>query len=316
MIKGFLKKAFSKVGLTLESNYLTAQRALYASILEKILIATEGDLEKDKLSIIIFSKDRAFQLQALLASLHYFSKDLPPCFVLYKASNNAFGDGYKKLINLTAEPSVTFTEEQHFKQDLLSLISNVKTEKVLFLVDDIFFKNPIDFNAFARLNVHQFVPSLRHGDNLNFAYTVNKPQRIPRFEKNSKHPEMLVWNYYQEEYDWAYPLSVDGHLFSTQEMKILLENTTFKAPNSLEAAMQVVYPLFSKRKGICFHNSVIVNNPCNKVQSEHFNFHGNDTAAYLNEQWLEGMVFNFLAYAGFQNKSVHEELPIVFSKVK
>jgi hypothetical protein len=98
------------------------------------------------------------------------------------------------------------------------------------------------------------------------------------------------------------------------EFKVLVSQLDYKAPNSFEEALQVMWPLYSQRTGLCYKKSVVVNNPCNKVQVENENIAGNISIEELNEKYLDGFVIDFLEYQDIENKSAHQELPIQFIK--
>jgi hypothetical protein len=314
MLKKVLKRTAGKLGVNLESNYTFQQSEKYKELLERLLLLPTKSFENNELTFVIFSKNRALQLSALLKSIKYFCDFFPQTFVLYNFDNNEFEEGYKKLIKSNDFNEITFVKETSFRLNLIETLKSIKTNKLIFLVDDIFFKNKVDLKAFSKLDTRLFVPSLRHGNHLDFAYTVQQKQKLPNFIQAEPYLNMLQWHYDYAELDWAYPLSVDGHLFATDEMQVLVENLSYTAPNSFEAALQLMKPLFSKRLGICFKESVIVNNPCNKVQSENFNYHGKITSEELNNQWLMDFEFDFLQYQGLKNNSVHQELAIKLIK--
>ena len=147
---------------------------------------------------------------------------------------------------------------------------------------------------------------------LNYSYTAQKEQALPLLSPFSGKNDMLSWRIKDGELNWAYPLSVDGHLFDYYEVKIMAEEFLYNAPNSFEEALQIMNPLFQERKGVCYRLSKIVNNPCNKVQVENDNIAGNITVEELNKKWLLGYKINFRQYENFENKSAHQELPLEF----
>ena len=91
------------------------------------------------MNIVVFSKDRACQLELFLRSISdYFEESSYfGINVLYTFTNTEFEKGYKKLIEMY--PDVRFKLEENFKEDLLSLIDFNKVYSVFF-VDDIVFK--------------------------------------------------------------------------------------------------------------------------------------------------------------------------------
>ena len=80
--------------------------------------------------IVIFSKDRAFQLEACLRTLREQCEDIPsvPVKVLWKASTEAHRQAYDLLRNAlstTASFSVDFIEESNFRADLIQILASL-----------------------------------------------------------------------------------------------------------------------------------------------------------------------------------------------
>lgn len=76
-----------------------------------------------KLHVLIFSRDRALQLDATLRSLFLHAKNLQgiSIFVLYRASSPRFLIQYNQLIK--EYPQVYFTQESDFRTDLIKTLS-------------------------------------------------------------------------------------------------------------------------------------------------------------------------------------------------
>ena len=120
---------------------------------------------------VIFSKDRAMQLDATIRSFLLNCKD--PHFVnlsvIYKASNTCHKETYNKLIK--EYELVEFIEEEDFRKQLLSNL--VSSRYVLFLVDDNIFVR--DFHLSEITEALPKIPdalgfSLRLGKNINYNY--------------------------------------------------------------------------------------------------------------------------------------------------
>ena len=86
----------------------------------------------------------------------------------------------------------------------------------------------------------------------------------------------------------------------------------YNNPNSLESIM-AMRPL-EKPYMICFDKSPIMNIPINKVQDFNNNIHGDISADYLNEQFLDGNVISTDNIYGFNNKSCHQIIDIKLEK--
>jgi hypothetical protein len=267
-------------------------------------------------SIIIFSKDRAIQLHALLASFFDLVRGKATIKVLYTASTKAHVAAYDKLKLMFGQADVSFRLEQNFRDDLLHTLAEVSTDKLMFLVDDIIFTEPLDLEDFIRYNTNYFVPTLRMGDHLTYSYTTRQQQPLPEFISGVvSASDMLVWKWQEGQLDWAYPLSVDGHLFDTQEMRTIIQMLDFRAPNSLEESMQLFNPIYKTRHGLAMKKSVILNIPINKVQQENDNHAGNQSTDYLLTKWQQGYGINFRKLRHFRNESAHQEVNLEFEKI-
>jgi hypothetical protein len=257
-------------------------------------------------SVVIFTKDRPLQLEALINSyFHYTKSDIKP-HIIYNASTDKFKEAYNDLFQRFSDKLASVTDDSDgFKTALISTLESISTSHIYFLVDDIVFKNffnPKDIFSFC----DGYIPSLRMGEHLSFCYTQNKDQELPRFEKEG---ELLTWAYDDSRLDWGYPLSVDGHLFNLEEVKFMTSALQFKAPNTYEAKLQKFDPLFSKYKGICFKESIILNIPCNKVQTENDNLFGDLHQDQLLEIYSDKYI-NFKKYEGFKNVSCHQDVTL------
>ncbi|MBL4707511.1 MAG: hypothetical protein JKY48_03615 [Flavobacteriales bacterium] len=310
-MKSLIKKALAAIGI--RNKYDNHRFRKFSELNRKIEQHTSFSNDSSAV-IVIFSKDRAMQLDALLRSYFHFCKNTIPVYILYHASAEEFKNGYKELISSYKDKNVEFNEEQSFRNDLVRVFDRISASKILFLVDDLVFKNPLDLNTFTSIDTKKYVASLRMGKHLSFAYTLQKEQGLPKFNKSKKYPDMMSWSYRNSELDWAYPLSVDGHLFDFNELKIIVGELEFKAPNSFEEALQLMNPLFENRVGLCYEESIIVNNPCNKVQLENNNISGEMTIEELNNKWLSGYRIEFEKYKGILNNSAHQELTLEFVK--
>lgn len=270
------------------------------------------ELAETRCEGIVFSKDRPIQLHALLSSYYTLVSNPAPLHILYRASEQRYLAAYRELAAMFSGRTVMFHEETSFRDDARRLLASVTAPKVFFLVDDIVFIAPVDMRDFASYDPWFFVPSLRMGKQLTFCYAFQQQQPLPGFEAVSGSQDKLAWRWTNGQFDWSYPLSVDGHLFSTREMRAVVDAIEFQGPNSLESEMQAFNGIFKNRLGLCYTTSRIMNVPLNKVQTEYNNRSGDVSADYLLEQWNKGMQIDHRALAGWTNASVHEVVAIHF----
>jgi len=267
---------------------------------------------------IIFSMDRAIQLHGLLCG--YFEKVTHPVpvYVLYRTSSDAHAAAYNDVFEMFKDHNINPVlqkDKDSFQDQLLFLVRDMDSEKIFFLVDDILFTEDVDMDDFLNAGKPDCIPTLRMGGNLNFAYTVQKKQRLPQFFHNdASGVDQLCWIWKDGEYDWAYPLSVDGHLFNRQEILALSEGIDFSSPNQYEEQLQQALSLFEFRRGICYKKSPIVNIPVNKVQQDNRNIHGDIHQDFLLEKWNAGYQLDYRVLYGFVNQGAHQEMPLHFIK--
>lgn len=274
--------------------------------------------ENEECECIVFSKDRALQLHALLSSYFEKTRFPAPVHVLYYPSTPSHEKAYNELIPLFGAKPVFFTkqtDDHSFRRDFLRLVGMVKSSSLFFLVDDIVFTEDVTLTDLKKFGTEEFVPALRMGLNLKRCYTMQKNQPLPRWSSgNGKDGDKVYWKWKDGAYDWGYPLSVDGHLFSTWEIIVMSRLSRFRGPNSFEHKIQKFRRLYWNRKGVCYRKSKIMNLAINKVQQEIKNISGNIPVEFLREQWERGFQMDYRQFYGFWNESAHQEVPIRFIK--
>jgi hypothetical protein len=259
------------------------------------------------MNVTIFSRDRACQLELFLRSMKKYFKqwDKYQINVLYTYSNEEFKKGYD--ITFEKHPEIRYIKETSFKEDTLRLVDKTK-EYTIFFVDDNVFKEPLDIDdrkiRVFKTNEGICCVSLRLHPNLTYCY----PARVAMFKPAMTEDNVFDWR--GKPGDYGYPMSLDGHLFRTNDIFIILEKLNYNNPNSLEsnlAANPINRPFM-----IMFDKSVILNIPVNKVQNFNNNIHGNISAEYLNKEYLSGKILSIKNIDGFKNISCHQEIPLLF----
>jgi len=259
------------------------------------------------ISAVVFSKDRAMQLHALLAS--FFDTKVGECeiFVIYKSSTAEHKKAYEVVSRIFGE-KVKFVDQEKYPafRDCLELVvSQSPKGKLFFLVDDIVFTEVVDYQLLASLDLSETVFSLRMGEHLDYSYVVDASQPLP---KALVHTDgYLRWQWSAGRLDWGYPLSVDGHVFSTDEVRLWIKYFEFGSPSSFENSLQKLKYIYRNKQGMSFRKARIVNIPANKVQDEVNNLHGTTHQDDLLRQWLDGMAIDHRKFRGWVNHSVHQE---------
>jgi hypothetical protein len=260
------------------------------------------------LNIIVFSRDRASQLELFLRSMKKYFKEFfdVQIKILYKFTNDEFEKGYSKTIDIHSNDNIIWKIDNEFQKDLLSIFDKQQKHSVFF-VDDIIFKEPfsLEDEKFKFFDSHGDILclSLRLHPRLNYCYPARIHMTPPQFNNG-----VFLWKGLSG--DYGYPMSLDGHIYRTKDIYYYIMGLKYDCPNSLESQM-AMQPLFYP-KMICYDKSIIVNNPINKVQQWNNNVHGNISAEFINEQLLSGKIIDLFPFEGIENTSCHQELSINF----
>ncbi|RZK40209.1 MAG: hypothetical protein EOO90_15875 [Pedobacter sp.] len=248
---------------------------------------------------VIFSKDRAMQLDGFLASYFENVANYSEIIVLYHVSDAGHKKSYDDLVKIYADFPVKFISETQFRNNLITALENTAQERVMFYVDDMLFSQKIDYNWFKNINPLDDIVSLSRGKDLSFSTVLAKALKIPQLSPISEHLFRFQWNEIQEFSDWTYPIGVSGYMFSKPEILAMMKVTPFKAPNSLESNLQAFFPYFKNRGGVCLEN---VATPCvhtNLTQTEGYNnVLGHYSLEELLTIWNENKRINYHEFSG------------------
>ncbi len=309
-------KAFNNIkpfGLVLhrKSDWNTTGHRM--QVYEKLITSytSLNNLEPPSYSCIIFSKDRALQLHSLLCSFREMVKTPVKLYVLYASSSKNHSNAYNQLFGVHQPYLKQVIRQINFRDQVLELLRGIDTSRLFFLVDDIVITREISLDCFAELSSHAFVPSLRMAPHLQYCYTMGQEQPVPANVKGIiLNEDLFCWRWSEGRFDWNYPLSLDGHIFDTIEIKTIIENCSFKAPNSLENSLQKFKSIFLHRLGVCWNEARIINIPLNKVQFEIENICGNIHQDQLLDTWEKGFAIDHKKLLNFKNRSAHQEIAV------
>ena len=263
------------------------------------------------INIVVFSKDRACQLDLFIRSfLKNYRGDVDESVnVIFTYSSHAYRVGYETL--LSRHYPLNFIDEagRRFKDVTESVIDETNPYTVFF-VDDNVFKEPfsLDNEVVSMLDTHPEIccASLRMHKGITYCYTEDRDVKPPlMFEDNT-------WYWEGCEGDWGYPMSLDGHIFRTREILPLIKSLPYRSPNTLEGFLSN-NPL-KNPKMVCLDNAVILNNPCNKVQTDNTNRHGSVNPYTLNELYIHGMEIAMDNFSNTLCNSPHVEIDLIIQE--
>jgi hypothetical protein len=193
---------------------------------------------------IIFSKNRACQLDALLRSLDHTA------VVIYTHSED-FKNGYDKILNL--HKNHKFIKETNLKQDILA---NLKGEYVMFLCDDDIMIDRITHNGDF---IEHFKVFKKCKDIVSFSIRLAPYLKgAPEFQHG-----INVWEWKGCYRSWGYPMSVTSTIFRIGDILPLIKEGIYDNPVELEVFLRNHIPI--KKYMICCNDMKVINNLANHV---------------------------------------------------
>ncbi len=280
--------------------------------------------------ILVFSRDRALQIQATLASLGLRASDhsIARVAVLYKATTRRHLGQYERLASEFAG-GVRFVQEMDFRQQVLELLNasfgglhnkqwketqRDQSDHCLFLVDDTIFIRSFRLqSASAALDANRDALgfSLRLGRNTTECYSANRRQRLPKFQALGS--EVLKFGWTRSDGDFGYPLELSSSLYSARTIGELLQGIEFENPSTLESQMSIRARDYASSHPalLCYEQSVAFSAPLNRVQT----VFPNRTASsrqyspdHLADLFDAGKRLNVAALEGFVPRACHQEI--------
>ena len=124
------------------------------------------------MEILIFSMDRACQLEACLRSIKMHYCYAVRVWVSFRYSSDEFRFGYERLMRLF--PDVRFIRQEPFEKSLPMMLDWMRSEHVLLMCDDVVLRKDVNYDAVrvAMRRVHSF--NLLLGLNVHWCYAVNR----------------------------------------------------------------------------------------------------------------------------------------------
>jgi hypothetical protein len=258
---------------------------------------------------LIFSKNRAMQLDAFLRSIEAFAPYDGHVVVIYRATTPAFEEGYRQV---KLGPNVTLTpESDSFKRDVSQAIDPSIALTVFHTDDDLFFRRPLG----GPLVTESFAAfSLRLGLNTTYCYPLRRPQELSSYYRRGS---LIAWNWTHADVDFSYPMSLDGHIFSTATISRIVSRCHFHNPNTLEEALHLKRYLVPHGM-LSFVENCLVSVPANVVSDTHSNRSGKNSEVSveaLNRRFLAGERIDRSAMDFSAVNAAHSEIPLAFSSL-
>ena len=268
-------------------------------------------------SALVFSRDRALQLDGLLRSLyeHTAEPELLSVAVLHKTTSAQHRRQYAELALEWGPRGVVFIEEFFFLHDLRRMLDAAPAH-IMFLVDDTIFLRDFSMQQVVDVLHNEEVLgfSLRLGRNTNRCFPLGRSQVVP--DMNSTHTRpgtALVYDWTGAEYDFGYALEVSSSVYRAADIRECIHDRNPKSPNAFESVLQecqIVNTRIPRPLLGLFDESVAVSMPHNRVQNVYGNTHGNVSSSYFADQFDDGFRLDTERYNGIKTSAAHMLLPV------
>jgi len=214
-----------------------------------------------KIGLLVWSMDRAGQLDLLLQSIDKFMPNTFETHILYKASNQDYNKGYDKCYDY--HPDCIFHMERNFQRQTLDIMSIY--DYLAISTDDtvVFQAPPVPFTTDLMRGIDIF--ALR----LGFNTTVQEPftQRTqPALSRYQDEGDTLVWDFrlYEPYNNYGYPYGMDMHVYSRRYYDLVKE-IPFKRTNDIEGYLSINMRNYINPFIRSFKHSIAVNIPSNNL---------------------------------------------------
>lgn len=268
-----------------------------------------------KCDVIIYSKDRASQLDLLLRSIKINFKNVNKVWVLYDFAGE-FMEGYNILKQKDYGLNIEYIIQTRdtFYKIINNVINNVGTEYILPLCDDDVFIRDTDISDISNYFDDNIVGiCFRRSLDLTNSYHTGQFVNLPEFDLNCPYPK---WEW--KKYDmirWGYPYQAGGMVYKTSFFKHMINVSNFDLPNYLESSMNEKRNEWGKDYIICYKKSPIVNVSINRVQNNVLNRGGRDinySPKELNDLFVSGKIINHSELQDMNNNCEFVEIRLSF----
>ncbi len=244
---------------------------------------------------IVFSKDRAAQLDLLLRSIE---RHMPPeeTTVIWRATTEDFLRGYKML-----RLRESFEESDWFDFNFLlrDALNDVAGGTVTFFCDDDIVYRPVPKPPAELLADKVLTVCLYLGRG---TAKMALPNGFP------------LWDWTTlERHDFGFPTAVDGNTYRVEDVLTLIVGEPIPNPTMLETTMSLSAPGIAVKRPLMasFEQQCLVGVPVNRVSDlsgVHFGLTQPQTAVDLNRRFLAGEQINLDALDFSGVNSCHHEI--------
>lgn len=275
------------------------------------------------LQIIVFSFNRALQLDTLLATmLEHWKSPKFTLDVIYNTSSPDYQKAYNLLISKmkpysnikfhkeeVCSPSVSIKElanahnlkfwfnnsirskkiKTNFRQLCISILEKTSAEHVMFMTDDAMFIDDVAIGS----NTLKWISQDTLHNQYSLRVGIGMDDKDAHYIDNG---DYLEWNFDKEKgsTNWGYHFSVDAHIYSKDVVLRLFNNLLFANPNTLEGPCRE----YARRRGWLNNgrgprHTKLLSFPINMVQTVSSNETLGVSIEKMNQYYLDGYTMRY-----------------------
>jgi hypothetical protein len=272
--------------------------------------------------LIIFSKDRPYQLRVCLESLNHSLADnlnSVAVYIIYHPGN--FGCSYDALRGSTDQFSNVFwcnELDDSFSARVRWSLADMRERginSVCITVDDSVWINPIPLPEIESFLSDEsiLVVQCKLSPRVDYCHPADKFMKLPELEIISNN--FIKFNFMDSELDWNYPFDFCGSFYILSTLESIIHSIEFNHPNNLEFNGNKYISTNSEMKkklsiGL-LHDPLLVVLTINRVQDVYTNRvydEGEYSLDKLNSKLNEN-IFDFKLFQDLYFNSAHVPLP-------
>jgi len=279
-----------------------------------------GIVNRDKILLLIFSRNRGAQLDLLLRSIEFYSKDVFEPVILYRY-DKIFEGGLDKV--RSKFPHYKWVEENNFRQQTLSHLE-APNRTVSCMTDDTVFRRHFaatDKEVAELLDeANIFSLLLRCGLNTirqcHYTNEMQQPLDIQQVYQ-TEHLQMASYDFRQHrwETDWGRPVSLDGSISLVCQLRNILEEVPWTNPRELDN-VNSYRDKIKGMTGLCEESFVVtqsVNQSFSGPRADNWGHFVQHSLEDLEQKYLDGYVIEMNQEKFLVNTS-HVEMSFNFIK--
>jgi len=252
------------------------------------------------MDVIVFSKDRACQLDLCLKAL-WQNLDVGTVRVVYKASNAEFDAGYDAL--MAHHQRVQWHRQYDLRELLIGLLEHSNAYSILVLCDDFVMTRVLCVSAIESMLMNTDINAVHLFMGLNVERCYAKPgpeQCVGRGDVG----DFITWPWGINQLDWGYPNHISASVYRSEWLLRAVRMLQFATPNQLEGRMNYTRAARRITPWLCAAPRIAaaVGLPANVVQSDApDNPHGSapdQTPEVLNARFLDGWRIEYAPFRG------------------